>query len=280
MDRPPMLPDPPQIKMGRFFPLWRRMAYRLFANHAFLRTVATDDGKFDAYVTAGAQLSVLRPFGVEIDPVHRRFIARWVKPDSVIWDVGANMGLFAFPAALRASRGQVYAFEPDVELAANLIRSLRRSRNKRLPVTVAPFALSDREGAARFQISAYGRSMNKLEGLGSWHDHLFVASETRVVATLRFDLVAEVCRPPDIVKIDVEGAEMMVLTGGRATIKEHRPVMLIEGPNELADAMRSFLVDLDYVIVDGASETFAVVDRPVWDTLAVPREKWIAQENA
>jgi FkbM family methyltransferase len=37
---------------------------------------------------------------------------------SVVWDVGSNLGLFALPAALKAARGQVYAFEPDVDLAS------------------------------------------------------------------------------------------------------------------------------------------------------------------
>src|SRR5208282_2691737 len=97
--------------------LWRRFAFRCFRSIYIRRTVTTDDGTFGAYVSPNSSLKVLDPRGVAIDAVHRRFIRNWIKPNSVIWDIGANLGLFAFPAALRATAGHVYCFEPDVELA-------------------------------------------------------------------------------------------------------------------------------------------------------------------
>lgn len=266
--------------MGRHAPLWRRLAYRFFAHRAILRRVRTSDGEFDAYLTAGSQLAVLRPTGVRIEALHRRFIERWVTPQSIVWDIGGNMGLFAFPAALRASQGHVYVFEPDSELASNLLRSLRRPRNRRLQVTVMPLALSDRESVASFQISAYGQAMNKLEGVGLWHSDLFVAAETRMVPTFRFDMIAEICRPPDIVKIDVEGAEMLVLNGARKTIAAHRPVMLIEVPKELQAEIGAFLAEHDYVALDGGADDFPQLPAPGWDTVAVPRETWLASGAA
>lgn len=261
------------MRIGRHATLWRRLAYRLLGDRAVARRVVTPDGAFEAYVTAGAQLAALRPTGLRVEAAHQRFVNRWIEPRSVVWDIGGNMGLFAFPAALRARDGHVYVFEPDAELAANLLRSLRRPRNRGLPMTVMPFALSDRDGIARFQISAYGRAMNRLEGVGRWHDRYFAAAETRDVATFRLDVVARFCRPPDIVKIDVEGAEMMVLEGARETIAAHRPVMLIEGPKELQKAIGAFFAALDYDILDGGSDDFPKVEAPGWDTVAVPREK-------
>ena len=160
--------DVSQIKMGRNFSLLRRLAYRVFDERYFPRRIKTKDGICETYVTAGAQLSILNPLGVPIDPVHTRFIDRWVKPDSVVWDVGGNIGLFAFPAALKARQGQVYTFEPDVDMAAMLLRGSRRKMNSGLPVTVVPFALSDTDGTASFEIAMFGRSMNKLKGVGTW----------------------------------------------------------------------------------------------------------------
>lgn len=263
-------------KMGRNAPLWRRTAYRLLASHTFCRSGRTEDGVFDSYVSGGTQLSVLSPGGLPVDPVHRRFITRWVEPSSIVWDVGGNMGLFAFPAALKARAGHVYSFEPDIELANNLLRSMRRPRNRALPVTVLPFALSNSERSASFLIAAYGKSMNKLDGVGAWHDDLFVTSEKRVVATLRMDTIAATYPRPTVIKIDVEGAEMLVLEGGRKTIEEQRPVMLIEGPEELAHAMKDYFKDLDYVFLDGTAENPAPLETTAWDTVAVPRERWLA----
>lgn len=189
------------------------------------------------------------------------------------------MGLFAFPAALRARNGQVYGFEPDIDLARQVTRSLRRPRNRDLHLSIFSFALSDTDGAFEFLIARYGRSMNKLEGSGPWHDDLFVPSEKRWVATLRMDTMTKFLRPPDVIKIDVEGAEMKVLEGGRATIAEHRPVMLVEGPREFWTEMSRFYRSLDYVCYDGALERPALLDEPTWDTVAVPREKWEKQSS-
>lgn len=266
--------DKPIPKMGRFAPAWRRLAYSYFDNHFFRRRITTADGSCDVYVTAGAQLSVLDPRGVPIDPVHRRFIAQWVEDDSIIWDIGGNMGLFAFPSVLKASKGHVYMFEPDVELAFNLIRSLRRPRNKALPVTVLPVALSDQDNVSEFLISGHGRSMNKLAGESRWHDDLFIASGARTVPVFRIDTIAQSLRPPSILKIDVEGAEVKVLEGGRRTIAQCRPVVLIEVPDEHSGVIRDYFSKLDYVFTDGQADHPVPIQSPVWDTVAIPRERF------
>ena len=260
-------------KMGTNAPAWRQAMYRMFVGRYWPRRMTTADGRFDAYVSASAQLSVLDPRRVPIDPVHTRFIAHWVQPASVVWDIGGNMGLFAFPAALKASAGMVYTFEPDVELANALLRSMHRPLNRALPVKLMPFALSDVDDILEFLIADHGTSMNKLSGEGPWHDNLFVAREERIVPCFRIDSIAHRLRQPDIIKIDVEGAELRVLKGGWSTIASARPVMLIEGPKELAPGIDAFLRDLNYVLLDGAVDRPTELDSIVWDTVAVPREK-------
>src|ERR1700719_4113886 len=101
-----------RVVMGRHAPIWRRLLYRAFDRVWLLREGRTPDGSFKVYVSPGCQLSVLRA-SLPIDRVHARFIARWVQADSIVWDVGGNMGLFSFPAALKARAGHVYTFEPD-----------------------------------------------------------------------------------------------------------------------------------------------------------------------
>jgi len=174
----------------------------------------TTDGIFEAYVSGGSSLKVLDPRGLVIDAVHQRFISRWIKSDAIVWDVGANLGLFALPAALKATRGKVYAFEPDVELSANLLRTVRLPQNRSLNLSVICLAVSDVDGTSNFQISRFSRAMNKLEAVGKWHDYQVSVLETRTVATMSIDTLQKSLPPPSIIKIDVEGAEMQVLAGG------------------------------------------------------------------
>jgi FkbM family methyltransferase len=255
---------------------WRQIAFEFFAHKYIKRRVRTAHGVCDVFVSGGSQLKVLDPRGVQVDPVHERFIRRWVKPDSVVWDVGANMGLFAFPAALKARSGQVYAFEPDVELASNLLRSLRQTRNAGLFITLIPTALSDNDGLAEFLISQHGTSMNKLAGEGQWYDDIYVIAEKRQVTVLTMDTVAKFLRLPDVMKIDVESAEIRVISGARATISRARPVVLIEVPTQNAQGVKAFFDAHDYCFIDGQDEEQTVINETRWDTIAVPKEKLTA----
>ena len=83
-----------------------------------------------------------------------------------------------------------------------------------------------------------------------------------------------------MVKIDVEGAEIQALEGGETTISNYRPTMLVEGPSELKDPMRAFFKKHDYVILDGSAEHQFPLPDPVWDTVAVPKEKFAKRKSS
>jgi FkbM family methyltransferase len=257
---------------------WRRFLFRAFSSSYFRRRATTADGIFEVYVSPNSSLKVLDPRKSLVERVHERFIREWVESDAIVWDIGANLGLFAFPAALKARSGQVFGFEPDVELVANLLRSLRLPRNKNLNLLVFCLALSNRDSTANFQVSKFSRAMNKLEGVGGWNESKVVVEELRSVPTMRIDTLLQSLSPPTVIKIDVEGAEMQVLEGGAATISKHRPIILIEGPKELWTQMGTFFRTHDYIMLDGASKHQIPLEDPVWDTIAVPSEKFRARK--
>ena len=262
------------VSIGAKSSVWRRMLFRAFSSTYFPRRVQTTEGAFDAYVSPNSGLRALSVRGVTIDPVHQRFIRNWIDVDGIVWDIGCNLGLFAFAAALKAAKGRVYGFEPDLELATNLIHSLRLPRNKNLHVSVFSAAISNVDGAANFQVSKFSRALNKLEGVGRWSDKHVVTDELRSVITMRVDTLSQSLSPPSAMKIDVEGAELEVLEGAADTVAKHRPVILIEVPSELCEPIRIFFDSRDYILLNGAAEDLSPLKEPVWDTFAVPREKW------
>lgn len=262
--------------IGAESPFWKRVLYSAFASSYFRRTCKTDGGSFAVYVSPGSSLKVLDFRKPLVDAVHERFIRDWVKPDAVVWDIGGNLGLFALPAALKATSGHVYVIEPDVELAANLCRSLRLRKNKKLGVSVICLALSNSVCVAKFQISKFSRAMNKLEAVGKWNNNRVIPEEVRIVPVMSIDTLAKAIRPPTNLKIDVEGAEMDVLIGGETTISSFRPSILIEGPSELWDPMSAFFEKHRYVLLDGEAAHQSPLSRPVWNTIAVPQEVFAA----
>lgn len=154
---------------------------------------------------------------------------------ATIWDIGAHQGYHTLAFAARVGpRGRVVAYEPNPHNLTCLRQNLERAADLAARVTVVDHALSDRDGEADF-----------LQGPDAgWHSaggHLtdaIVPEEpaayedfTRAtVRTARGDtLVAEArVPPPAFVKIDVEGAEHLVLRGLSRVLRRFGPTLLVE----------------------------------------------------
>ena len=92
----------------------------------FRRRLPAAFGRIPIYVSPSAGLRYLFRCMSDVDPVLLRLVSEFVTTDSVVWDVGANVGLFSFAAAFKAGpRGLVVALEPDVWLVQLLRRSSR-----------------------------------------------------------------------------------------------------------------------------------------------------------
>lgn len=171
---------------------------------------------------AHAQLGAIA-FG-DLEPSVQEAMVRHLSPGGVLYDIGANVGFFSLLGARLVGRdGRVYAFEPvpengdAVELNARL--------NGLDTISVTRRAVGRAAGRARLQI-VRDASWSKLEQYGS-HPEVTDVVEVDVVAI--DDLVrAGELRPPTVVKVDVEGAELAVLEGMQETLAKHRPVLICE----------------------------------------------------
>ncbi|MFZ0813870.1 MAG: FkbM family methyltransferase [Candidatus Sulfotelmatobacter sp.] len=196
-----------------------------------------------------------------------------VKTGDVVWDVGANVGLFTFAAANRAGeRGEVIAIEADLWLVSLLRRSctlLEHSRNA--AVTVLPAAASDSPGLAKFHIAQRARSSNHLEGVGSTQTGGTRSIEYVLAVTL--DWLLERVAAPRVLKIDVEGMEHRVLAGATAVLSKARPVIWCEVDPVNKDEVTRILHAHDYDIFyanQNPSQRKPLARAP-WETLAYPR---------
>lgn len=164
---------------------------------------------------------------------------RFLPPGGVLVDVGANIGLFSLKGAhLVGARGLVLAVEPGAVSFARLSANLALNTLPQLRLVQA--ALSDREGEMALYHIPLGddpQAFSLLPGGGQ------SASETVRVTTL--DLLAEGhgLTRLDCIKIDVEGAEPMVLAGGSATLARLRPIVIFEINAPQAGASRTDAAD-------------------------------------
>jgi hypothetical protein len=102
----------------------RRVIERLTKRLVFRRRLPAAFGSAALYVSPAAGLRFLfRPMS-RIDPPLLLAAHKLVKKDDVIWDIGANIGLFSLAAAVCAGdQGEVIAFEPDTWLVQLLRRT-------------------------------------------------------------------------------------------------------------------------------------------------------------
>jgi len=188
----------------------------------------------------------------KVDPYLLSMARELVRPGMMVWDIGANVGLFAFAAA--ALGAEVLALEPDIWLSNLLHRS--RLLNG-LPVTVLSAAVGDTLGVGKLYLSPQGRASNSLRGSGAY--------QTTVTVTL--DWLVGQFQPPSIVKMDIEGMEASALRGA-SQLLQLKPTILCEVTCD-HELVGGLLRGAGYKMYAARSSERNPLQRPSCETLAI-----------
>jgi FkbM family methyltransferase len=194
---------------------------------------AANAGVFDHAITRRAFESVYLAYKrlLEAGPVGR--LQAFVEPGSTVVDVGANIGFFA----LRFGRwvgpaGRVVAIEPEARNVAALRRRISRARLDGV-VECTHAAAADQPGQVRLAVNPVHPG-----------DHHISDNGEAVPSVKLDDLVAGDNRRLALIKIDVQGAESMVLAGARRAIEVHLPAIFIELDNHALERFGSSAEEL------------------------------------
>jgi FkbM family methyltransferase len=209
-------------------------------------------------------------------------IARLVPQAAVVFDVGAHAGQYTKLFARAAAEGRVYAVEPG-SYARSILRSvvwLHGLAN----VTVLPMGLGAGSGLGTLTLPVKGRG-----SLGFGLAHLgapggrwdAVAQELVALTTLDAIVAALGLERLDLIKADIEGWELRLLTAGRDTLRRFRPRLMLEltsghlarAGDRLDDAF-AFLDELGYAAFELAhgGELIPVTTRHDGDFWFISRE--------
>ena len=137
-----------------------------------------------------------------------------VRPGQVFIDAGAQLGQYTLVAA--GLGATVHAFEPNPATFSMLERNIHLNQ---LEVILNPAALSDRSG----MITLYDSTVDNI-GSASLRPPYNYSGATHQVHCMTLD---EYGVRPDVLKIDTEGAELLVLRGGQHVLS-HRPPIILE----------------------------------------------------
>ena len=183
-----------------------RSLYRRFKEwKSGVRNIEINDtsGRFADFTLMGDQY-----LEAELDVLSD--LLKEIKSDDVFYDIGADAGLYTVLVATKVPRARLISFEPNPLRRESLQRNMERNC---VEATIRTEALGKKSGSAKLNYAIHTDEMN---------DMAEPVSEGFSVEVNRTDnLIPEELPPPDVVKIDVEGAEISVLKGFGNILKDN-----------------------------------------------------------
>lgn len=156
-------------------------------------------------------------------------LPQFVFPQDHVVDIGANLGIYSrFLAGLVGTQGRVYAFEPIPQTFDFLCHNLKLLNLSQ--VEPMPFAVSDLQGAQTMVIPTYrwgtecwyDARIKTKQARAGWSE---IQVESRTLDSFHLPKIS-------FIKCDANYHELAVLRGAMETIRQHRPIMLVEvNPN-------------------------------------------------
>lgn len=245
----------------------RTLIERFSRGRVLSRKLPAELGSVPILVSPDASLRLWKP-RTESDLFD--FAIEFVKPGNIVWDIGANVGLFSVAAAHRTGEsGKVLAVEADIWLAALLRKTANLQPPTSATIQVIPAAIFDEPTIASFNVAKRGRASNFLTLAGGSSQSGGVR-ETVSVLTITLDWLLEQGMTPNVVKIDVEGAESRVLKGAKRLLSEVRPVILIEVIDRECEEVTEILLRNGYTLFDWDAKPRTRIERAAVNTLALP----------
>ncbi len=187
----------------------------------FCESVQIDGQNIDVYSDDDYLMHIAQGNNPQFEPNMVKLFKALVQSNDVVADIGANIGLTAILFASLAR--EVHAFEPGANTFKFLERNLESANVKNVVLNniglgakaetqTLTYDKNDRSGA-------FISSVNKLE---EGHQ-----TETIEIDTLD-NYYSDKNTLPNILKLDVEGFEQYVLTGGQKLLNKQKPIIILE----------------------------------------------------
>lgn len=179
-------------------------------------------------------------------------------PIKVAYDIGAHVGFITLVLAQSVGLdGKVFAFEPAPENIA-VMQQLIIQNSLQHKVSLIPIALADANGEQSL-INWKSSSMYFLESALNGQKACGCSSINITTCSLDSFVFEQSNPSPDLIKIDVEGAEALVIQGGLRTLDVYSPKLIIEihGPKnaqKIWELLRSFHYSWDHLTSKGREE--------------------------
>lgn len=213
------------------------------------------------------------------EPKLARLAVHLTDPERDVIDVGANIGFYAVLLARRLRTGRrVAAFEPAEEAYAKLLRNVRHNGLEEIILSMCCGASNYTGSSALYSVSGRSEYSSLAPIVHPSASSGSISSQP--VRTVTVDeVVSNHKLRPGFMKVDVEGAENLVILGAEHTIQTYRPIVMMEIADQLlqsagssAKAVVEHMLLRDYVVVDPIKPKLRPGSRAYGDVVCFPRE--------
>jgi FkbM family methyltransferase len=153
-------------------------------------------------ITSKTERGRVSGYGGEVETIDK--ILAEIKPGDVFYDIGSCVGIYSLHAAKLGAK--VIAFEPDPAYRKRLMRNIKINRLRKA-IKVFDWAVSDKNGYATLYTDGVDGNSPSLREEGSRYS---INVQTKTIDSA---LANQEIMPPDIIKLDIEGAEALALVG-------------------------------------------------------------------
>ncbi len=147
------------------------------------------------------------------------------KPDTIYFDVGANIGLLSIPLLTSQPHCKVVSFEASPNTLPYLLKTAENSAFRKRWLVIGK-AVGESLGSASFTVSS--SDVGAFDGFEDTKRAGATKKVTVPVTTIDYEWELMGTPRVSVIKVDVEGAELQVLKGAQKCISRERPFILIE----------------------------------------------------
>ncbi len=211
--------------LGRLNPILRRLARSLSPDNRLRIWLRA---KWEHFLTLGKKPVLIRLHGEKtwvnpewrsLDPHYEKMAARSflaaVQSGDTVWDVGSHIGIYTLLAARRVGpKGQITAWEPAPSAYEHLCTHLKLNHLENLCRAIPEIISDGLQREMAFEIDD-GNEASFSNRLGYSAPDKAAKKVIQVLSRSLDDWAAALDRHPDVIKMDIEGAEIFALRGGR-----------------------------------------------------------------
>jgi len=164
----------------------------------------------------------------ETDEINR--LISFIDKNDIIFDIGANIGWYSMLFSKKATSGEIHAFEPTPKTLKRLQSNCKLNNTKN--IIINNLAISNKIGKIKLYsciTNTHGNSIKLQENIKNTKYEEYLIDSITIDSYISKNKIKKL----DLIKCDIEGAELLMLKGAKECLKKFKPILQLEVSDNL-----------------------------------------------